>query len=78
MGICRNTFGKLSYTAINKDKKVYSITKGENEIKYHRPYISGKAAIMIDSEMAFWTDTPHFESFIQGVAYLKKNLEYLL
>ena len=78
MGICRDAFGKLSYTAISNDKHVFSVTKGENVIKYHRPYMSGRAVIMIDSEMAFWEDTPTFDSFIKAVTYLKKNIEYLL
>lgn len=78
MGICRNYKGKLSYTAVNGNKSVFSVTQGENEIKYHRPYVSGRASVFIDSEMAFWQDTPKFESFIQAVAYMKKNIEHLL
>ncbi len=78
MGICRDTFGKLSYTAVSKDKNVFSVSKGDNEIKFHRPYMSGRASIFIESKMAFWEETPKFESFIQAVAYLKKNVEYLL
>lgn len=78
MGICRNTFGKLSYTAINSKKQVFSVTKGENYIVEHRPYRRDTACIMIDKEMAFWEECPRFDSFIQAVIYLKRNLENLL
>ena len=78
MGICRDVFGKLCYTATSSDHKVFSVTRGENCIIEHRPYLRANAAIMIDSEMAFWEDTPQFESFIKAVSYLKTNLENLL
>ena len=34
MGICRDCFGKLSYTATNSDKAVFSVTRGRNEIMH--------------------------------------------
>lgn len=78
MGICRDTFGRLSYTAVRNDKKVFSVTKGENCIVEHRPYRRDTACIMIDSEMDFWVECPRFDSFIKAVSYLKQNLEHLL
>lgn len=80
MGICRDTFGALSYTATNSKKHVFSITKhygGPYTIRKHEPWYTTDAMIMIDSEMAFWDDTPKFDSFIKAVRYLKENLEYL-
>lgn len=80
MGICRNCFGRLSYTATNKGKHVFSVTKerhGPYEIIKHEPYYNTTAVIMIDSQMAFWEDTPKFDSFIHAVRYLKENLEYM-
>ena len=78
MGICRDCFGKLSYTATNSYGATYSVTCGDNTIRFHRPYISGIASIWIDSEMAFFENCPQFDSFIKAVRYMKKNLEYLL
>ena len=78
MGICRDCFGKLSYTMTNTSGNVFSVRKGENRIMYHRPYVSGVASVFIDTEMAFWDETPRFDSFIKAVAYMKRNIEYLL
>lgn len=81
MGICRNSFGRLSYIATNSNKSVFSVTKPKSglvEIVKHEPWYRTNAVIMKDSEMAFWEDTPKFDSFIRAVKYLKDNLEYLL
>lgn len=81
MGIDRNIFGRLRYTAKNKHKYEFSVTKGKHgpyEIIRHHPWYDTGAVIMIDSQMAFWEDTPRFDSFIQAVRYLKENLEDLL
>ena len=78
MGICRDSFGKFSYTMVNSNKNVFSVHRGDNKIKYHRPYVSGDASIFIDSEMAFFEECPQFDSFIQAVSYMKKNIENLL
>ena len=81
MGICRNALGRLSYTATNSRKHVFSVTKerhGPYEIIKHEPWYRTNASIMIDTQMAFWEDTPKFDSFIKAVQYLKENLEDLL
>lgn len=78
MGICRDYFGNLSYTMTSSDKKVFSVKRGDNRIMYQRPYMTGNASIMIDSEMAFFEECPQFDSFIQAVSYLKRNIENLL
>lgn len=81
MGICRNCFGRLSYMATNSYKLVFGVTKeksGPYEIRYYRPYVSGRASVFISREMCFWEDTPTFDSFVQAVKYLKDNLEDLL
>ena len=78
MGICRDSFGNLSYTMTSSDKKVFSVRHGDNRIMYQRPYTSGNASIMIDSEMAFFEECPQFDSFVKAVTYLKANIEYLL
>ena len=78
MGICRDHRGRLSYTAVSKDKLVFSITNGDNRILKHEPWYTTEAMWMLDSQMAFWDTPPVFESFIQGVKFLKENLENLL
>lgn len=78
MGICRDTWGKLSYTAVNKYKGVFSVTKGDNRIIKHEPWYRTDAMWMLDSQMAFWDNPPKFESFIQAVRWLKEHKEELL
>lgn len=78
MGICRDVFGKLSYTEVNKQKLVFSVTKGDNRIIKHEPWYRTDAMWMLDSEMAFWDNPPKFESFIQAVRWLKEHKEELL
>lgn len=75
MGICRNCFEKLSYTAVSSDKKVFSVTKGENKIIRNMPYYRTDAVLSIPVLM--WMDLPRFDSFIQAVRFLKENLEQL-
>lgn len=75
MGICRNCFGKLSYTAVNSDKAVFSVTKGDNRIIRHMPYYRTDAVLSIP--VLLWMDLPKFDSFVQAVRYLKENLEQL-
>ncbi len=75
MGICRDCFGRLSYTAVNKDKAVFSVTKGENRIIRHMPYMKTDARLSIP--VLLWADLPEFHSFVQAVRYLKENLEQL-
>ena len=81
MGICRDVFGDLSYTATNSRKSVFSVTKhygGPYRIRKHEPYYITDANIFLEKEMAFWEECPVFDSFIQAVRYLKENLEDLL
>lgn len=75
MGICRDCFGKLSYTATNSDRAVFSVTKGRNEIIRHYPYMSANA--VLSDPVFLWMDLPKFDSFVQAVKYLKENLEQL-
>lgn len=75
MGICRDCFGKLSYTATNTDKAVFSVTRGENEIIRHYPYMRTDARL--SDPVFLWMDLPKFDSFVQAVKYLKENLEQL-
>ena len=82
MAICRNSFGKLSYTLTNKNKAVFSVTKdwdGRYRIKGHRPYVSGDAYIFIMPAGAgpLWIDPPVFVSFVQAVKFLKENQDVL-
>ena len=76
MGICRNTFGKLSYIWVSKEKRVYSVTKGENRIIRHDPYIRTSAALNIGDGVRRELD--EFNSFIRAVRFLKKNADDLL
>ena len=76
MGICRNCFGKLSYTAVNSRKSSFSVTKGDNRIVKHEPWYNTDA--VLSDPVFMWNDLPKFESFIQAVRYLKENLEDLL
>lgn len=75
MGICRNTTGKLSYTAVNSDKAVFSVTRGDNRIIRHMPWYNTDARLSVP--VLLWNDLPEFKSFIQAVSYLKNNLEQL-
>lgn len=82
MAICRDCFGKLSYTAVNKRKQVFSVTRdkgGHNMIIRHDPYKR-------TSEVFFNPyNTPGFlgwelgawDSFIMAVDFLKKHKDYL-
>ena len=76
MGICRDTCGRLSYTLVTEDKRVYSVTKGENRIVRHYPYIRTNASLNMDG--AIWKDLDGFNSFIRAVRFLKKNVNDLL
>lgn len=75
MGICRDCFGKLSYTATNSDKAVFSVHKGDNRIIRHMPWYNTDARL--SDPVLLWMDLPPFESFVQAVRYLKENLEQL-
>lgn len=75
MGICRNSVGKLSYTAVNSDKAVFSVTRGDNRIIRHMPWYNTDARLSVP--VLLWEDLPEFKSFIQAVGYLKNNLEQL-
>jgi hypothetical protein len=77
MGICRNTFGKLSYTAVNSDKAVFSVTRCDNRIIRHEPYYNTDARLATDI-VTLWMDLPRFDSFAQAVKFLKENLEDLI
>lgn len=76
MGICRDTFGRLSYTLVTDDKRVYSVTKGENCIVRHYPYLRTNARLNMDGVV--WQELDGFNSFIRAVRFLKKNINDLL
>ena len=75
MGICRDSFGRLSYTAVNKRNQVFSVENGWNKIISHQPYYRTDATLY-DPDF-LWIDLPEFSSFVQAVRYLKENLENL-
>ena len=79
MGICRDTFGRLSYTITipisPKYSKVFSVRKGDNKIHRHEPYLTTDAYIAYGG--SFW-DLPKFDSFIQAVRFLKTNANELI
>lgn len=72
MGICRDTFGKLSYTLVTQDKRVYSVTKGENRIIRHYPYVRTNARTV------WWEEICPFASFVKAVRFLKANADELI
>lgn len=76
MGICRDMNGKLSYLAVNSDKAVFSVTRGDNRIIRKMPYYNTDARLSIP--VLLWNDLPKFDSFVQAVKYLKENLEQLM
>lgn len=76
MGICRNCHGKLSYTATNSHKQVFSVTVGDNHIVEYRPYLAVSDPWYVEQGMFF--DMPKFESFIHAVKFLKDHLEDIL
>lgn len=79
MAICRDAFGKLSYTLTTKNKDVLSVTRsgpGPYRIISHKPYTRGDAYIFIEKGpgvFPLWLDIPTFDSFIKAVAFLKEN-----
>lgn len=78
MGICRDTYGRLSYTATNGSKSVFSVEKKYGPpytIYSHQPYYTTDA-VYSDPDF-LWIDLPKFDSFIQAVRFLKENLEQL-
>ena len=80
MGICRDSSGKLAYTATHKNNSgvhVFSIHKGENRIKAHKPYYVTDAKIIYPGAGFPW-ELPVFGSFVQAVSYLKKNIDSLV
>lgn len=77
MGLCRDTHGRLSYTAVNSDKAVFIIHKDDNRILRAHPYYITDARLATDMAM-LWFDLPRFESFVKAVKYLKENLEELI
>ncbi len=79
MGICRDTFGKLSYTMTVPNglySKVYSVHRGENRIIVHEPYYRTNANIIVDG--TFWYEIEPFDSFIKAVRFMKKHRDELL
>lgn len=74
MGICRDCFGRLSYTAIREDKRVFSVCKGDNRILEHRPYLT--TDVCLDNYI--WERIDRFDSFVQAVKFLKENLNSFL
>lgn len=76
MGICRNSHGKLSYTATNSKKQVFSVTAGDNRIIEHCPYYISPDPWYVEQGM--WFDMPKFHSFVQAVRFLKEHLEDIL
>lgn len=66
MGICRDALGRLAYTFVTPDKRVFSISEGENRIVRHEPYTRTNARIL-------WNEVEPFDSFIKGVRFLKEN-----
>lgn len=80
MGICRDSSGKLAYTATCKNKSgvhVFSVHKGENKILSHRPYYSTGAGILYPRAGFPW-ELPDFDSFVQAVRFLKLNIDSLV
>ena len=75
MGICRDAFGRLSYTLVTDDKRVYSVTKGENCIVRHYPYLRTDAVLDLGD---CWQYLDRFPSFLSAVWFLKKNVNDLL
>ena len=79
MGICRDCFGKLSYTATNSRKAVFSVTRrkdnGKVNIIHHMPYYSTDT--YLDNGLPIGDKVEPFDSFIQAARFLKENLEQL-
>lgn len=78
MGKCRDCFGKLSYTAVNKRKSVFSVTRGDNRIIKHVPYMRTDAYLSLSDKEFFVVDIPHFDSFIHAVRFMKANIDSLV
>lgn len=80
MGICRDCFGNLSYTAVNSRKFVFSVTreKGNRKVRIikHEPYYRTDARY--DYGLPIGEEIEPFDSFIQAARFLKENLEQLV
>ena len=81
MGICRDTFGRLSYTMSipisPKYSRVFSVTRGDNRIRKHEPYYITDTYLTYDGVEGWW-DLSEFDSFIQAVRFLKANADKLI
>ena len=80
MGICRDTAGRLAFTMVSNDKKVFSVTREKDPRKNtyiirHYPYMNTNAG-MIDNILL--GPAPAFNSFIKAVAFLKANIDNLI
>lgn len=77
MGICRDFNGRLSYTLTNRRKQVFSVTRGDNRIIIHRPYIRSNA-VVVYHDGAFWEDIEKFDSFIKAARFMKENIDHMM
>lgn len=80
MGVCRNCFGQLAYTAtVKRSEKltdVYAIHSGDNRIMKCEPYRVSEAVIA--DPVMMWEELPKFESITQAAAFLKAHKAELL
>ena len=74
MGVCRDCFGKPSYT-VTTEHGVFSMTKGDRHITKHYPYMRTDACI--DIGLILPEQLPPFDNFIKAVKFMKEHIDEL-
>jgi len=71
----RDCFGRLCYSVKRSDGAVFEVTAPTAKILRVYPYY--KTDAYIKDPVLMWDNLPRFESFMQAVVYLKKNINIL-
>ncbi len=71
MGLCRDVFGTLSYTAKTPHGE-FSIRCGDNRILREYPYLTTDAVLNIGLPMG--EEIKRFPSFLLAVKFFKENI----
>ena len=70
--------GKLDYFVTRNDGTIFEVVQGVNQIYKHCTWCDMLTSARIDLGLVIGDELPLFESFIQAVAYLKKNIDRLI
>ena len=83
MGLKINVFGRMRYELINKYGDLFFVDynhgRGGFVIDKRGPWYVTRARVSVDPLWDFCGDTvPEFNNFSGAVAYLKKNIDFLV